>query len=89
MLSQDRDDSIVEIKPQLTLILPFVGQRMMNYIFSLLAVGFVVAVMLGIVRTPSQLQSSSASRVTADASGLFILTHSRERPDSRRNPSAR
>jgi hypothetical protein len=52
----------------------------MNYICSLLAVGFVAAVMLGIVRTPSQHQSPSASRVAADASGLFVLTHLRERP---------
>jgi hypothetical protein len=51
----------------------------MNYIMSLLAVGFVAAVTLGIVRTPTQLQSSSASRVAADASGFFFLTHSRER----------
>jgi hypothetical protein len=50
----------------------------MNYICSLLAVGFVAAVMLGIVRTPSQHQSPS--RVAADASGLFVLTHLRERP---------
>jgi hypothetical protein len=53
----------------------------MNYVMSLLAVGFVAAVMLGIVRTPTQLQSSSASRVAADASGFFFLTHSRERPE--------
>jgi hypothetical protein len=53
----------------------------MNYIMSLLAVGFVAAVMLGIVKTPTQLQSSSVSRVAADASGLFFLTHSRERPE--------
>jgi hypothetical protein len=54
----------------------------MNYIFSLLAVGFVMAVMLGIVRTPSHLQSSSASRIAAaDASGFFFLTPSRERSE--------
>jgi hypothetical protein len=52
----------------------------MNYIMSLLAVGFVAAVMLGIVRTPTQLQASSASRV-ADASKLFFLTHPRERSE--------
>jgi hypothetical protein len=53
----------------------------MNYIMSLLAVGFVAAVMLGIVKTPTQLQTSSASRVAADASGLFFLTHPQERSD--------
>jgi hypothetical protein len=53
----------------------------MNYIMSLLAVGFVAAVMLGIVKTPTQLQTSSASRVAADASGLFFLTYPRERSD--------
>jgi hypothetical protein len=53
----------------------------MNYITSLLAVGFIAAVMLGIVRIPNQLQSSSASRVAADTSGFFFLTYSRERPE--------
>ena len=53
----------------------------MNYIFSLLTVGFVAAVMLGIVRTPNQLQSSSASRVAADASGFFFLNESAKRPE--------
>jgi hypothetical protein len=83
MLSQARVDSGFKIKPQLTLILPLIGGErwIMNYIMSLLAVGFVAAVMLGIVRTPTQLQSSSASRVAADASGFFFLTHSRERPE--------
>ena len=74
---------ILKIKPQLTLMLPLIGggRWIMNYIMSLLAVGFVAAVMLGIVRTSTQLQSSSASRVAADASGFFVLTHSRERPE--------
>ena len=53
----------------------------MNYIMSLLAVGFVAAVMLGIVRTPTQLQAPSASRVAANASGFFFLTHPRERSE--------
>jgi hypothetical protein len=57
------------------------GQWIMNYIMTLLAVGFVAAVMLGIVRTPTQLQSSSVSRVTADASGFLFLTPSRQRPE--------
>ena len=57
------------------------GRWIMNYIMSLLAVGFVAAVMLGIVRTPTQLQASSASRVAADASKLFFLTHPRERSE--------
>jgi hypothetical protein len=53
----------------------------MNYIMSLLVVGFIAAVMLGIVRTPNQLQSSSASRVAAGASGFFFLSQSREHPE--------
>jgi len=57
------------------------GAWIMNYIMSLLAVGFVAAVMLGIVRTPTQLQASSASRIAANASGFFFLTHPRERSE--------
>jgi len=53
----------------------------MNYIMSLLVVGFIAAVMLGIVRTPNQLQCSSASRVAADASGFFFLNQSGKRPE--------
>jgi hypothetical protein len=53
----------------------------MNYIMSLLAVGFVAAVMFGIVRTPTQLKASSVSRVAADASGVFFLTQPRERSE--------
>jgi hypothetical protein len=50
-------------------------------IMSLLAVGFVAAVKLGIVRTPTQLQAASASRVAANASEFFFLTHPRERSE--------
>jgi hypothetical protein len=57
------------------------GAMIMNYIMSLLVVGFIAAVMLGIVRTPNQLQSSSASRVAADAPGFFFLSQSGERPE--------
>jgi Tfp pilus assembly protein PilX len=62
------------------------GAMIMNYIMSLLVmsllvVGFIAAVMLGIVRTPNQLQSSSASRVAADASGFSFLSQSGERPE--------
>jgi hypothetical protein len=53
----------------------------MNYIMSLLAMGFIAAIMLGIVRTPNQVQSSSASRFTAGASAFFILSQSGERPE--------
>ena len=83
MLSQARVDSGCKIKPQLILMLPIIGggRWIMNYIMSLLAVGFVAAVMLGIVRTPTQLQSSSASRVAAGTSGFFFLTQSQERPE--------
>ena len=73
----------VKIKPQITLMLAFVdaGAMIMNYIMSVLAVSFIAAVMLGIVRTPNQLQSSSASRVAADASGFFFLNESAKRPE--------
>jgi hypothetical protein len=57
------------------------GAMIMNYIMSLLVVGFIAAVMLGIVRTPNQLQSSSASRVATGASGFFFLSQSREHPE--------
>jgi hypothetical protein len=57
------------------------GAMIMNYIMSLLVVGFIAAVMLGIVRTPNQFQSSSASRVAAGASGFFFLSQSREHPE--------
>ena len=73
----------VKIKPQITLMLALMdaGAMIMNYIMSLLVVGFIAAVMLGIVRTPNQLQSSSASRVAADASGFFFLNQSGKRPE--------
>ena len=75
----------VKIKPQITLMLALMdaGAMIMNYIMSLLAVGFIAAVMLGIVRTPNQLQtsSSSASRVAADASGFFFLNQSGKGPE--------
>jgi hypothetical protein len=57
------------------------GAMIMNYIMSLLAVGFIAAVMLGIVRTSNQFQSSSASRVAADASGFFFLNQSGKGPE--------
>jgi hypothetical protein len=44
-------------------------------------VGFIAAVMLGIVRTPNQFQSSSAPRVAAGAPGFFFLSQSREHPE--------